>query len=86
LAPPGAGDARFATERPNEIERLTVKTTVYDQIIGTDVVVEYPRIGDPRTVPDSVGQDFLFEACERRFPENLRSSWRDGPRQESVST
>jgi hypothetical protein len=52
----------FATGRPNEIERLAVKTKVYDDITGTDVVVEYPRVGDIRNVPDSIGFDYLFDA------------------------
>ena len=52
----------FATDRPNEIERLTVKTMRYDQVRGTDVLVEYPRIGDPQMLPDSIGIDFLFDA------------------------
>jgi hypothetical protein len=52
----------FATDRPNEIERLTVKTMRYDRVRGTDVLVEYPRIGDPRTLSDSIGIDYLFDA------------------------
>lgn len=52
----------FATDRPNEIERLTVRTYRYDPVRGTEVGVEYPRIGDRRALPDTVGADFLFDA------------------------
>ena len=52
----------FTTDRPNEIERLTVKTMRYDRVQGTDVLVEYPRIGDPQGLSDSIGVDYLFDA------------------------
>lgn len=66
----------FATDRPNEIERLTVKTMRYDDVHGTNVVVEYPRSSDRRKAVDSFGEGYLFDVplIGERF-ESLITTW-----------
>lgn len=66
----------FATDRANEIERLSVNTKIYEPHRGTDVEIENPRGVDPREERDSVGEDYLFDADSLgdRFAKVL-STW-----------
>jgi len=60
----------FATDRPNEIEQLVGLTDKYGAMPRTEVEIDYGRVGDRRTLADSIGHDYLFDALSLgdRYP------------------